>query len=401
MAYDIRKMQDIKYSEKELYLQYLTLWNNKDIDGLTNFFTTNPDFKYKTINAYNWNRLINHINDATNTQSATQDSLVGMWNSDYNELLEASTNFKYKGLWATDIAYVKNNMVKLDDYNSYYCIADHTSSNENKPPNETYWIESKVIHGLMGIPVSKNVPTGIVNNDIWFQVKQSDSYSTFSSASWDEINKVSKLGIASNVYNIGDEKDITLSNGEIITVQIVGFNHDVLAGGGVVGITVAMKNLLSTKYIINTNITPSDNIKGYEDCEFRTTTLSQLESLFPSEVKKVIKPVNKGCFSFSISGSYKQITVVDKLWLYSPLEMCIFDVPKNAYDRVYKYWEDHSDDVDRQKKLNNGSGDISAYWSRYIYPSNGQMLGTIISGNKPPESAMVNTEQGICLGFCI
>lgn len=66
MKYDARKMQDLKYSEKNLLIQYKQLWGNKNFDGINALLQSNPDLKYKIMDAFNWNRMINLINDQTN-----------------------------------------------------------------------------------------------------------------------------------------------------------------------------------------------------------------------------------------------------------------------------------------------------------------------------------------------
>lgn len=169
MSYDMRKMQDIKFSEKDLYNQYLEIWNNTNLDeilpNVATFLNDNPSFKYKIFNAYNWNRLINKINDGTD------DCLVGEWNKDYSALETASTDFKYLGLWEAGKSYKKNNLVKTDDYNSYFCIQDNTSSADNQPPNTTYWLPAKILYGgIIGIPITSTIPTGIANGDIILKI---------------------------------------------------------------------------------------------------------------------------------------------------------------------------------------------------------------------------------------
>lgn len=64
MIYNKSKMQDIKYSEKDLLTRYMYLWEIGDVDGLNKLISDNPILKYKVFTAYNWNRLINSISDA-------------------------------------------------------------------------------------------------------------------------------------------------------------------------------------------------------------------------------------------------------------------------------------------------------------------------------------------------
>lgn len=171
MSYDRNKMQDIKFSEKGLWLEYVNLWNNQDIAGIANFLNNNPQMRYKVFNAYNWNRLIDSVNDATFEDEATEDSLVGTWNLDYAQLINASNNFKYVGDWNSGISYKINNLVKVDDYHSYFCIQNHTSSDLNAPPNAAYWLSADAILGVVGIPITDTEPTDLIEGDIYFEIQ--------------------------------------------------------------------------------------------------------------------------------------------------------------------------------------------------------------------------------------
>ena len=169
MAYDKTKMQDIKYSEKELWAQYVSYWQSGNLSGIATLLNNNPQLKYKIFNAYNWNRLINSVNDTTETTSATTDSLVGIWENDYKSLLAHTDPFKYVGLWASGKSYKKNNLVKVDNFHSYYCKQNHTSSSSNMPPNDTYWLRAEGVLGHVGIDVLATAPSDMVSGDIYFE----------------------------------------------------------------------------------------------------------------------------------------------------------------------------------------------------------------------------------------
>ena len=170
MAQDLTKMQDIKYSEKSLWQQYSTYVQNQDIVSAVNLLNANPNLKYKVFNAFNWNRLINAVNDGTSTSQPTTDSMLGQWNYDYGRLQTASANFKYVGQWASGTQYYTNNLVKFNDTTAYFCIQNHTASTENQPPNSTYWIMAVEALPSLGIQVSHTTPTQIRVGDIWFDV---------------------------------------------------------------------------------------------------------------------------------------------------------------------------------------------------------------------------------------
>lgn len=175
MAYDKTRMQDITIAEKGLWQQYYNYWANQDISSAINLLNNNPQLKYKVLNGFNWNRLINSVNDGTTwatevneriNTDATTDSLVGEFASDYNTLINASEDFKYKGEWDSITAYKKNNLVKVGNYSSYFCIQPNTNQ---KPPNSEYWISAQIMLDPIGIQVATTPPTNLRVGDIYIQ----------------------------------------------------------------------------------------------------------------------------------------------------------------------------------------------------------------------------------------
>ena len=90
-------------------------------------------------------------------------------------------------------------------------------------------------------------------NDLdWFAVKKKP---TFAESDWAEIAEISKSGAAATTFKVGDERTIELTTGEEVTLVILGFNHDDLQSGGKAGITIGMKELLTTRYAMNSSNT--------------------------------------------------------------------------------------------------------------------------------------------------
>ena len=76
----------------------------------------------------------------------------------------------------------------------------------------------------------------------------------FSTDSWQTIAFVAESGAASNYYNIGDVKTVSLSGIGTMDFEIADFNHDYLSGSTsaqTAGITLITKNLLYTNYQMN------------------------------------------------------------------------------------------------------------------------------------------------------
>lgn len=143
--------------------------------------------------------------------------------------------------------------------------------------------------------------------------------SSFAGASWSTIKTLSEAGLASVVWSVGDEKEVTLTTGEKITLVILGFNHDNLAGGsGKAGITLGTKNALATTYMMNSN---GSNTGGWAGCQMRTSTMETLYGLLPDEVKSIIKTVNKITGRYDLSPRGTLETTEDKLFLFSQEEV--------------------------------------------------------------------------------
>lgn len=223
---------------------------------------------------------------------------------------------------------------------------------------------------------------------------------TFESASWTKIAKISEAGVASEYFAVGDEKTIRLSTGEEITVVILGFNHDDLSdGSGKAGITIGMKNLISTTYPMNSTDT---NEGGWDESELRTSTISTLFSQLPSELQSVIKQVNKKA---TAGGASKSITTsADKLWLLARVEV---DGTTNEGDsdegKQYEYWKTVKDGTvttDRVKYLSNGSGDSYAWWFRspFVNLSNSFY---IVNRQGFLASRFASLSAGVSFCFCV
>lgn len=93
-----------------------------------------------------------------------------------------------------------------------------------------------------------------------------------------ELKEIANSGKAPQYFNIGDKLNITLNDGEILTVAIADFNHDVDEKGKIIPITFTAVNVLEESCSM-------DEIDYY------------LKNLFdnriPSELKEAIVPINK------------------------------------------------------------------------------------------------------------
>ena len=241
---------------------------------------------------------------------------------------------------------------------------------------------------------------------------------SFSEATPEQIAAIASAGLASEYFNVGDETNIELTTGEVITVVILGFNHDDLAdGSGKAPISIGMKNLLATTYRMNATGT---NAGGWDESEMRTSTMNTLFNLLPTGWKNIIKTVNKKATAGSQSENIT--TSADKLWLLAMSE--IFSATSiensststianyadayNAEGTQYKYYENLIGDNNGGtatnslliKKLSNGSGSADFWWLRSPNVSNSTSFRCITStGNVNHGNA--HYTRGVSFGFCV
>lgn len=222
---------------------------------------------------------------------------------------------------------------------------------------------------------------------------------TFATAAWGDISRIAAAGDAQKYFNVGDEKTVELSTGEVITLVILGFNHDDLTSGGKAPITVGMKNLLATRYRMNSSNT---NAGGWDNSEMRTTTMQTLLGQLPSDLQAVIKSVDKKATSGSASTTIT--TSSDKLFLFSEVE--IDGTTSSGYaseGEQYEYWKtvkDGKTSADRIKYLSNGGGSAYYWWLRS--PRLGYSTGFWCVGpSGDVYSSSAGTSHGVSFGFCV
>ena len=222
---------------------------------------------------------------------------------------------------------------------------------------------------------------------------------TFANASWAEIAKLSESGAAST-FSVGDEKTIELSTGEEVTLVILGFNHDDLSdGSGKAGMTIGMKNLLSTQYSMNAT---STNYGGWYDCEMRTSTMATLLSQLPADLQSVIKQVKKQAFMGNESGGPR--TCDDKLWLLATEEIDGKQLSDFFHEgKQYEYWKtvkDGTANADRIKYLSNGNDVASAWWLRST-PFEGATFYYYIAATGVRGTNIPTQTRGVSFCFCV
>lgn len=216
--------------------------------------------------------------------------------------------------------------------------------------------------------------------------------------SWSELAEMSASKWKMKMLEIGSTKDIVLTTGEVLTVQLYDILHDDLTdGSGKAGLTFGLRNLMSTQKRMCSNSSIADN---WETCEMRTF-LSQVYEEMPDEIKSLIKEVNKA--TFTIDGTKKVQITADKLFLFSSHEVNMSVYSSEAENAVCSIYPVFTDYESRIKKLSNGTGDAKSWWLRSPRSSisNAYCCITFNGYGGNDGSGNSGNNYGVCFGFCI
>ena len=243
---------------------------------------------------------------------------------------------------------------------------------------------------------------------------------------WEVINKISELGIASSIWNIGDEIDITLSevnkidyindydtnwnneyintyiSAQTVTLQIWDFNHfDKSDGSGKAGIVFGMKNLMKdTNYRYNHVSTTQ---KCWTNCTFKDYVIPRIIESLPEDVKSVIKTVNTYANIASQSESDGKLST-DTVFLpgYTELGLTTNSTIVNSHKKQSQF-PIFSNDESRKKKSSNGEGSYNQYLTRSTSPFWSGNFGEcmMVTDAGAGKSYYVHVEEGVCFCFCV
>ena len=219
--------------------------------------------------------------------------------------------------------------------------------------------------------------------------------SNMESMSWSQVAAISKTGLASTTFHIGDEKTLTV-NGVSYTAVIIGFDHDTPVdtatyGRNKAGITWQLKNCLNTAYRMNSSNT---NSGGWKSCAMRTSTMATLLSQLAPDLKNAIIKVKK-LTSVGIQSAPINVTE-DSLFLLSEVEIFGFTAYTNAGEgSQYEYYQSGNS---RVKTVN---GSVSFWLERSPDGSNSEGFCSVNSNGTALGGNFASGSGGVAFGFCI
>ncbi len=232
-----------------------------------------------------------------------------------------------------------------------------------------------------------------------------------SNNSWEQIAAASESGMASSLWNIGDEIDIELKafadsdgieiSAQTITLQIWDFNHfDKSDGSGKAGIVFGMKHLMKSYQQMNSSDT---NYGGWNDTAMKKTVMANILKSMPSNLRSYIKEVNTYANQGgSSSSSSKGLLSKDKVFLPGMTEMfgSSYWTSQSVTESGQKQFPIFTNDNSRIKKMSNGSGDAYWWWLRSpLYSNTYYFCNVYADGSYYDRDASYN--YGVCFCFCV
>ena len=170
---------------------------------------------------------------------------------------------------------------------------------------------------VKGEVLTGNVPAGyevVCENGVWI-VKWSPKSENFAENTWEDIIKACQNNVVPESWKVGDIKTMKIGD-YTYEIAIIGKNHDTYTGGTTKApLTFQLFQLYGTDAQMNET---QDNTTGWSGSKMRNTTMGEILSAMPDEVKNAIKAVDK----VSLNGTKSALeTTSDKLFLLSEKEV--------------------------------------------------------------------------------
>lgn len=219
---------------------------------------------------------------------------------------------------------------------------------------------------------------------------------------------MSASGDPSSAYSVGDKKTFA-AGGENFEIEIIGFNHDNISGGGKAGISVWLTHVLQNPMYMNWQGKVGGTIMWYYYMSDVSEYLNgELFNSFPADLQSVIKTVRKAdggyyhneqdykifCLSVSELGQYNS----NSFSVDSFDDGNQYEGITSSYQRIKYMYGETSSPKEWWTRSNDGVSGYGSY--RGIVFVNKD--GTINNSYKLVTSTLLSSNQAyICFGFCI
>ena len=228
---------------------------------------------------------------------------------------------------------------------------------------------SKINTGYGGIYVKDSIVNDYKSATNWsfYNIYPISSYpvSTYDTITdtWDEIAEAESDGTYLTKYHIGDTKSLTFSTSASATktlhMRIIGFNKDTITNGNGATAKITWSCLIgSPTQKMNATNTSSG---GWPDSSLRSYLQTTVYPSFPSELKSLIKTVDKTYYDV---GTTSTKTSSDYIWLLSEREVNFTSTTTTTESSGPIYDDVFSTNATRQLNDTNGNALNTAIWLR-------------------------------------
>ena len=217
--------------------------------------------------------------------------------------------------------------------------------------------------------------------------------SPLSSLTWTQIIAIANSGEdPSTFFAVGDEHDLILTTGDVVTAVVGDFNHNIITGtSNKAAIAFTFKNCLNTKYSMNNSNT---NSGGWDGSAMRNTQMPAILNTFPAELiaDGAIKYVD--VLASAGSSSTSLVTSSDRLRLHSIVELGLsYSYAVSGEGTKYAYYTSGN-------RVKTVGGAASIYWTRSPYSTNGDYF-CCVSASGSATFSSASYSRGVACGFDI
>ena len=217
--------------------------------------------------------------------------------------------------------------------------------------------------------------------------------SPLSLLSWTQIIAIANSGEdPSTFFAAGDEHELMLTTGELVTAVVGDFNHNTITGtSNKAAIAFTFKNCLNTKYSMNGSDTSSG---GWNGSAMRNTHMLAILNTFPAELTAdgAIKYVD--VLASAGSQSTSLVTSSDRLRLHSIAELGLsYSHAASGEGTRYAYYTSGN-------RVKTVGGAASIYWTRS--PNTGYRSAFCsVNASGTANSYHASDSYGVACGFDI
>ena len=217
--------------------------------------------------------------------------------------------------------------------------------------------------------------------------------SPLSLLTWTQIIAIANSGEdPSTFFAVGDEHELMLTTGELVTAVVGDFNHNTITGtSNTAAIAFTFKNCLNTTYSMNSSNT---NSGGWNGSAMRNTHMPAILNTFPAEL--IADGAIKYVDVLASAGSQSTSLVIssDRLRLHSIAELGLsYSAAVSGEGTTYAYYTSGN-------RVKTVGGAASAYWTRSPFSGGSDIFcGVSVSGSA--DIIFASKSFGVACGFDI